>query len=313
MREIKYFSHFANFSKKCPLTLLCKKTTIYGLLPFQFYSIEEGKMLHLSNISPNEANQFALIKILSHTPHISLFEKDGAFWVTSRSTTNFPNGVFLCPPQKSVVAHIVKEMNTGNLPPMWQVSPASQPDKLIPHLYAHGLTKRGEYLAMRLDTANARQHKQPIYETEKVVEITDETGLHHWAGVVLHSQETKEQIQAFANLFRYAQKRYPTAFRFFILQDRGCNVSAALRFVDNGIPGIYWVATPPEFRQKGYASRLMEYIVSQICAEDFTTCVLHATPKAVPIYWKLGFRDEWRYEVFTPHSVLPEGQGKGSA
>ncbi len=58
-----------------------------------------------------------------------------------------------------------------------------------------------------------------------------------------------------------------------------------------GAPGLYWVATRPQFRRCGYAANLVSTLCHRTQHEGSDVVFLQATARGWPLYRRLGFAD----------------------
>jgi GNAT superfamily N-acetyltransferase len=76
-------------------------------------------------------------------------------------------------------------------------------------------------------------------------------------------------------------------------------VSTAFGFIDSsGIGGVYFVATLPEMRGRGYGAATVDAILGEFERRGAVFCILHATALGHPVYERLGFVDECRLPVY---------------
>ena len=69
--------------------------------------------------------------------------------------------------------------------------------------------------------------------------------------------------------------------------------------LNNDIARIDDVGTLPEFQGKGYATRLMNYALSEAKKLGTTHCFLEASDSGLSIYQKLGFKTLFRNNVYS--------------
>ena len=78
----------------------------------------------------------------------------------------------------------------------------------------------------------------------------------------------------------------------FVGKTEDRTVAAGMSFTYNKIAGLYFIATLPEFRGKGYATILVEALIEKCFREGVDEVVLHASEMGCSIYQKLGFTKE---------------------
>lgn len=87
--------------------------------------------------------------------------------------------------------------------------------------------------------------------------------------------------------------------------------SATVITYGSGLAWIGMVLTLPEYRGRGFATRLMQRCLDYCGQRGVVTVRLDATDQGRPVYAKLGFVDE--YEVERWSGVLPAGETRPAA
>jgi GNAT superfamily N-acetyltransferase len=77
--------------------------------------------------------------------------------------------------------------------------------------------------------------------------------------------------------------------RTFLLREFGIGVAAACLCPFAGVAGVYSVGVLPSARGKGYARRLVLYLLSQAAEMGLTTAVLSCERQLAPLYRSVGF------------------------
>jgi len=86
-------------------------------------------------------------------------------------------------------------------------------------------------------------------------------------------------------------------FRWMVAFVDGRPVGTGLSYSENGVCGLYMIATVPSYRGRGVGSRITAELVRQAMAAGDRQFVLHATELGSRIYEKLGFREVNRFSV----------------
>lgn len=66
-------------------------------------------------------------------------------------------------------------------------------------------------------------------------------------------------------------------------------VSAGMAFMNDGLAGLYFIATLPEYRGKGFASFLVSKLMETCFENGADEIILHASTSGFSMYQKLGF------------------------
>lgn len=84
---------------------------------------------------------------------------------------------------------------------------------------------------------------------------------------------------------------------FYCLRIKAIIVVSALVFSSAQYAGLYFIATKPEFRGRGYAEQLIRYLVNYLFSEGKEKVVLQSVRKAVSLYTQIGFRSSGKLAV----------------
>lgn len=92
--------------------------------------------------------------------------------------------------------------------------------------------------------------------------------------------------------------RVPGQLSFSGLFDRDDLVSCGLSVTDGPLVGLFDIVTSPAHRQKGYAARLVQGMLSRAAAQGVSTAYLQVVMTnvaAINLYESLGFGEAYRY------------------
>ena len=92
----------------------------------------------------------------------------------------------------------------------------------------------------------------------------------------------------------------PSGAHFYLARCGGENAATLMAFDHDGDCGIYMVGTVPAARRRGIATALSAHAVSAARERGCTTASLQATPMAVGVYARVGFRDLGRFDEYVP-------------
>jgi ribosomal protein S18 acetylase RimI-like enzyme len=87
--------------------------------------------------------------------------------------------------------------------------------------------------------------------------------------------------------------------RTYLVRADGQVASTALGFVHEGTVGIFNVATPPQFRRRGYGGAVTAAAVRDGLAAGAEFAWLQSSDEGEPVYRRLGFREVVAYTAFT--------------
>lgn len=122
----------------------------------------------------------------------------------------------------------------------------------------------------------------------RLLRVGAEAEAETWAHVVWHGFDsggvTSPEYLALARHMAETPRN-----ELYLLYDGDTPVSSALLHFTERSCGLYYFATPPEFRRRGHARRLMRALLGA-AAGRYGELVLLATPEGLPFYLDFGFR-----------------------
>lgn len=136
---------------------------------------------------------------------------------------------------------------------------------------------------MSFDLTRARPNKP----TGTLSRVCGESEANEWGRVVWEGFGGAVVTPEYLALARHLAARKEN--KLYLLRDGSDAVSSALLHHTERSCGLYYFATPPEFRRRGHAKRLMEFLVNE-AARDYKEMVLLATPEGLPLYSAFGYR-----------------------
>jgi ribosomal protein S18 acetylase RimI-like enzyme len=89
-----------------------------------------------------------------------------------------------------------------------------------------------------------------------------------------------------------------SAFRAFLASDAGEPIAVASLYLAAGVAGIYNVATLPAARRRGIGTHLTDATLRAARSAGYRVAVLQATPEAIGVYRRLGFRPYCRLQSY---------------
>ena len=85
----------------------------------------------------------------------------------------------------------------------------------------------------------------------------------------------------------------------YLARAEGEPVSAAYAYLDEeGIGGVYFVATATGARGRGFGSASVSAVLRELERRGAVACILHATELGKPVYEALGFVDACALPIF---------------
>ena len=93
---------------------------------------------------------------------------------------------------------------------------------------------------------------------------------------------------------------------YYLARLGNADVSTAIGYTLDDTVGIFNVATPPEFRGRGYGATITAHVASEALTHGADLAWLQSSSMGEPVYLRLGFREVETYVLLTrPHEVSP--------
>jgi GNAT superfamily N-acetyltransferase len=172
------------------------------------------------------------------------------------------------------------------------VSPGAEPllETIIEHAKVSGRNTTAE---MVVSKENVRFREQPPdLEIEVVSNLKS-------LGTWLRVSEKGWGIEPGSLRLHVTKKtlEFPGA-TYFLGLNNGKPVSTSMSFISDKIVGIYNVSTIPEARGKGFGEALTAAAIKHGFENGCTISSLQASPKGFPVYFRMGFRRVYDYEIW---------------
>lgn len=158
------------------------------------------------------------------------------------------------------------------------------PPKLVSALETKKIFPLRVYTAMTLDLSQAS-----ACEEKSLIQVPGKSGADDWGRVVWEGFGGSDGglTEEYLALARHLASRPENGL--YLLTEDGKPVSCGLLHRTKNSCGLYYFATPPAFRRRGYARRLMKALSGK-AARDYKELVLLATTEGLSFYLDFGFK-----------------------
>ncbi len=198
---------------------------------------------------------------------------------------------FLGAPDREKIHEFVNAKVQGNAPSFWILDKKYLEE--IRALERTGVRVVREWKGMALDGRSITPYEH--VENRKIRLSFDDQGAHmDWLGIVNTALMTGAQI---GDEF-FSALSSSVAFRWIVAYMDDQPAGAGLSFSEDGVCGLYMIATGEAYRKQGIGTRVTDELVKQAIDSGNHTIVLHATGHGERIYRNMGF------EVHNSYSVM---------
>jgi len=191
--------------------------------------------------------------------------------------------------QEFLVQQMVSSIEAGLLPGSILIIPNTKPANLAEMLFSKGFTisDNGPCMMLYLDDYEAKKSEPFDFE---IIKIMEKSQLKDWLNILntaLFGCEliTCEQLSDLLPL---------NNILFYLGLVEGKPVTACMTLTENDTSVLELVATLKEYRQKGYASALINKAIIDLRDKGIKTVSLHSEPDTAGVYAKLGFKECFR-------------------
>lgn len=210
-------------------------------------------------------------------------------WLNSVFTYNCPGGV----PQTELMELVDR---FGSEAFTWFVGVLTeQPELVRKSLLDFGFEFRGSHVCMSLSQDNLCDAPDP--EDFEVVCLTEPRQVTDWLLPTKISFEFTPESNMCLDAFVRSDFNTQHEVRF-IGYYKGQAVSACSYFVHNDQVNIYWVGTLPEYRNRGFARKVVETAAKHAFKRFSSPIGLYATEMGAPVYRAIGFEPLYSQEHF---------------
>ena len=240
-----------------------------------------------------------IIEIQKEAAKISAiqFGRDGTLnWVLN-SGGRWPNSIIGTAEPKQI-PETMSKIDQQLLPPIWIMEKEAAVHQ-IEQLERNGFREINRWEGMWLNQNRyIRLTKVPDHYT--LIEVQTSDLLNQWWSIVKPVMMPNREIPS--ELLKAWGVR--NEYQLLIGQINGKPVSAGMAYLNNGIAGLYFIATLPEYRRRGYALLLIHRLVESSFERGANEIVLHSSADGQHLYRNVGFTAEgiistyWKVGLF---------------
>ena len=196
------------------------------------------------------------------------------------------------------IADIKEIYKKLNLRFWWWIYPRGQSPETRSMLQDAGLRLIEKVPCMAADLSDsASEGQSPNNVTISLVK--DKNDLLIWEDISFHGFEmprrAREQYGAFVSSFDLAAQ---SSQKLFLAYFDGKPVATSLLFTHKNSAGIYYVATLPAYRNKGFGLAITQGAMQAAMQDGFKNVILQATPLGVKVYIRTGFKEYCHAEIY---------------
>ena len=211
------------------------------------------------------------------------------------------NGVFLSnfehKESEQLIQRIATKAQKKKIPMFWWVSSSTLPKDLGNHLERQGFVNAGEISAMAIDLDALSSKETSVNLVIKPV--NDISTLREWIHVVTVGSELPKSISDdLVNLEISMEISQNTNLHRYVGYVDEVPVTSAALLLDLEVAGVYVIATIPEFRRRGFGTKMTLSVLKEAQKNGHHVGVLQSSIMGHSLYQKLGFQEVGKFELY---------------
>lgn len=161
-------------------------------------------------------------------------------------------------------------------------------DILLSHLDRSHCAAKKKYIGMSLNVQNKTFPKKN--KELSIKRILSQKEISDFTSVVVESSTYPDEFVQFFSLVPPRLYSEGAPFEVYIGTIHSTPVVTGSLILHANVGGIYFITTHPEYRGRGFAKDMMNFLLSRIQEKGYHVAILQATENAVSLYEKLGFK-----------------------
>ncbi|MHB8105523.1 MAG: GNAT family N-acetyltransferase [Dehalococcoidales bacterium] len=246
-------------------------------------------------------NLYALSPFFHETEGVEIYNGEDVKWVVTNLDMPPCNIAFhtnLKPEDAdSAIEKFIAKGLEKDVPLQWCITPETRPSDFTARLSAHGFTDRGDGAGMAINL-QAMNESEPLPAGLEIVEAKDDKTLKVWCHIVSENFGIPPHVESTLLKVYQNEIKNKQPENFFLGLLDGKPVSTSMYFLDEGVVGIYFVATMPEARNKGIGFAVTQRALQAGRALGYRVGILQASKMGQPVYARMGFKEVCRVQSY---------------
>ncbi|MBN2241037.1 MAG: GNAT family N-acetyltransferase [Dehalococcoidales bacterium] len=266
------------------------------------------KMYVLSDFSDsalteaNLANLRASSPLLYNLPGTETYTGDEVTWCITDNPYPSCNVIFRTRLHPRDIDDTIESLQTRarvkGVPLRWYIEPGTEPANLGEYLERHSFTPiPWQVTLMAVELDGLPVNPPPVTGLE-IVEIRDAEQLELWTRTeVLGFNREPEVLEPSIRWFSTTME-YKLPVRFYLAYLDGKPAATSMIVSAEGVGGIYYVATLPEFRNRGIGRAVTLKALEAAREAGYRIGTLQASAMGEPVYRGMGFRKTGELQAY---------------
>lgn len=195
------------------------------------------------------------------------------------------------------VSQILKLFKEHSLPFSWWVGPLDTPSNLIDVLTSQGLSFKEENIGMCLSLEDFKLEQLNIsLNLQKVNSLLQ---LKDFSEVIVKIGGNSEVFSKIYSKLPSVLYQSAACFEMYVGYLNNAPVVTGILVLHANVGGIYYIATVPDQRKKGYGTAMMEYLIQRAKDQEYHMATLQASGEGKMLYQRLGFKEVCTFKEYS--------------
>ena len=187
------------------------------------------------------------------------------------------------------VVETLKPFREKSWPYSWWISPSDTPMTLSDVLLAEGLQFKEENIGMYLQLSDCLPSQlKTILNFQKVRSLEH---LKEFSQVILNIGGNPEAFDKIYSQLTPILSQNRSDFEMHVAYLDHIPIVTGILVLHANVAGIYYVATVPDQRKKGYGTAMMKYLIERAKDQGYDMITLQASKEGKALYQRLGFEE----------------------
>ena len=206
------------------------------------------------------------------------------------------------------VKHVIALYTNPKLPFSWWVSSFDTPKQLTSALLTEGLFFKEENIGMYLDLSQCiLPEDSSNLNFTQVLNLPQMRDFTYIIESIGGSTEAYEKLYSKVPLSCYQQG---ASFEMHIATLHNIPVVSGLIVFYADVAGLYYVATTPDQRKKGYGTAMMTYLLKRAQSRNYQIATLQASSEGKTLYERLGFKESCSFKEYALPYIEEKALGR---
>jgi GrpB-like predicted nucleotidyltransferase (UPF0157 family)/GNAT superfamily N-acetyltransferase len=201
---------------------------------------------------------------------------------------------------KDRIGHILNLFRKFHLPFSWWVGEADSPIALGDLLLQHGFSFKEKNIGMYMELSHFNACYNRTSLTFRRVESREQ--LKHFADIIVSIGGTPEAFNLIYSQLPPVIYCGKTPLEMYVAYLNDVPVVTGILVMHANVAGIYYVATVPQQRNKGFGTAMMMYLMSLAKDRGYFIATLQASAEGFSLYERLGFKQCCQFWEYAPNN-----------